>query len=369
MTQRVAVAALGGLDEAPTLAAALPAASDTRLRHWRKGAAEQNFGDYLSEFLFTTVATHPRVEADVFHLVGSVIAPSFIETDLKSTVGGAQGWVAFWCCGARSAAPLPAPLLDRCLFFGVRGPRTREALGLPRDTVLGDPGLLLPLLHAPAISPVTVGKTLCMPHIFDQRPEAELLAMSGADIIVRPQIEGSEAALRDIVDQIASASFVLTASLHGAVIAAAYRTPFAFWDNGELDVPFKWEDFSASIEIDCAFARSVAEGAALYGERTSRQIRLPRLAPILAVCPYAPRPALLVRALAYDGNLPRQVAAEAAAALDQIAATADDAALARHAERYRAARASLGGALRRTSGLKLHAAKQRLSALVKGLKR
>ncbi|HSW22478.1 MAG TPA: polysaccharide pyruvyl transferase family protein, partial [Burkholderiaceae bacterium] len=222
---------------------------DARIRYFVKGEPRQNFGDYLPELLAKTFFLHPRVDADVYRVIGSVIEPEWIRRDLRRNVGIERGCVAFWGCGKRDDKPLDPHTRSLCRFFGTRGPLTRDALGLAHDTVLGDPGLLAPLMHHPTPAPDVEGRTVCIPHVQDQRSDAELLALSGADLVLRPLVRASEADLRRMLDRIASAQFVLSASLHGAIVACAYERRFAFWDNGHLDVEFKWRDFAASIGV------------------------------------------------------------------------------------------------------------------------
>lgn len=332
---------------------------DERIEYFIKGAAIQNFGDYLPEIFCQDLLTYPKIDADLFRLVGSVIDDRWVRQDLKRVNGYVTGLIAFWCCGSRSTTPLSADTLTHCRFFGVRGPLTRRVLGLPDDTVLGDPGLLAPLFHTPRADPTTSGKTICIPHVHDLRPRADILAMSGADLLIHPEIAGTEAALREILDQIASADFVLSASLHGAIIACAYGTPFAFWDNGHLDVPFKWDDFSGSIGLETRFARSLEEGRALHAEMI-KTMRLPPLAPILEVAPFAVRPAALLRALAHDG-------AGDAAALTIVADLLD-----RDAPRERATLHRLqsdSAANRRSRARLTSAAKGRLGVAARRLKK
>ena len=44
---------------------------DARIRYFVKGAPLQNFGDYLPELLAKTFFLHPRVDADVYRVIGS----------------------------------------------------------------------------------------------------------------------------------------------------------------------------------------------------------------------------------------------------------------------------------------------------------
>ena len=305
-----------------TLATSLPTGfrdHDERIRYFVKGAPVQNFGDYLPELLAKAFFLHPRVDADVYRLIGSVIESDWIRRDLRRSVGIERGVVAFWGCGKRDATPLPARTQSMCRFFGVRGPLTRDALGLPADTVLGDPGLLAPLMHTPAPAPDTAGRSICIPHFDDTKSDAELLAISGADRVLRPAVPADEASLRLILDRIAAARFVLTASLHGAIVACAYGRPFAFWDNGHIDVVFKWQDFAASIGVPCEFVRDLRAGESHFGQVLAPRMTVPALVPILDTCPFTVRPAALLRALQHDGRLADDASpAQAAAALDAL---------------------------------------------------
>ncbi len=290
---------------------------DSRITYSVIGAPTQNFGDYLPELLAKEFILHPRVEADIFRLIGSVIDNAWILRDLRHTIGLQSGHIVFWCCGMRTGEPLDPKVQAMCSFFGVRGPLTRNSLGMPPATAMGDPGLLAPLFHKPRVLPGYANRPVCIPHFYDPKPANELLKSSGADVVLRPEIPATEQALREILDKIANASFVLTGSLHGAIIACAYGRPFAFWDNGHVDIPFKWSDFASSVNIPCVFVRNVKEGWEAYRD-FAPQIRIPPLAPILEVCPFVVRPSALLRALCHDGRLRRDEARIAAQALDEL---------------------------------------------------
>ncbi|PDT50410.1 polysaccharide pyruvyl transferase family protein [Sinorhizobium fredii] len=272
---------------------------DARVTYFIRGAAQQNFGDYLPELIFKECLTYPKIDADAFRLVGSVIEDRWIRRDLRRVNGHVGGVIAYWCCGARRESSLSSKTLSHCRFFGVRGPLTRDLLNLPASTVLGDPGLLVPLLHRTSLHPHTKGKMVCMPHTHDRKSDDEMLRISGADVLIHPRVIATEAALRELMDKIASAGFLLTGSLHGAILACAFKRPFAFWDNGHVDIPFKWHDFAASINMPAIFVRNVAEGIEFY-DSVAKKISVPTLTEILDVCPFVVRPSLLLRAMAYD---------------------------------------------------------------------
>lgn len=276
---------------------------DPRINYFVKGAPTQNFGDYLATILAKEFMLHPRIEADIYRLVGSTIDTDWIMRDLRHTIGVHRGQIAFWCNGMRSNERLDPKVQAMCSFFGARGPLTRDLLNLPENTPLGDPGLLAPLFHTPSKLQKYENRSVCIPHIHDTKSDAELLRISDADLVLRPEIAATEQDLRRILDKIASASFVLTGALHAAIIACAYGRPFAFWDNGHVDIPFKWRDFASSVNIPCVFVKNVAEGRKTYRDSIAPRVRIPPLSPILEVCPFFIRPSALLRALCYDGKL------------------------------------------------------------------
>ncbi|MCP1538095.1 glycosyltransferase [Methylorubrum extorquens] len=281
----------------------MTSAKDRNIIYWRQNEVGtiQNFGDYLSEIIAQYIVAGPIAKATTYRIVGSCIANWLIKDDLAATDDREQASIAFWCCGVRDEVPLDPEVRNRCSFFGVRGPLSRDILELPSDTVLGDTGLLIPLIYNARRSKRTAGRTVCIPHINDTKSERHLQQLSMADEIVFPNISASEDETWSVIDDIASASFVLCGALHAAVISYAYRVPFAFWDNGHVDLPLKWRDFAASIGIPCVFVRSIEEGQRAYESMIAPNIRQLSLTPILATAPFKIRPDIINRAYVYDG--------------------------------------------------------------------
>lgn len=283
--------------------------SDYRISYWRKGLQTQNFGDTLSELFFQALARkgwfssqvpRARRDFDVIHLIGSVISDAHIERDLEHVRAAGLSTIAFWGCGKRDNRPLRSDLIPHCAFLGVRGPLTRDALGLPSDTPIGDPGLLVPLFHRSKRSEASAGRTICVPHFLDRLSDEELIARTGADLIVRPNIPPDDGSLTGMIDTIVSAKFVLAGALHAAIIACAFEVPFAYFDSGAIDVPFKWQDFSASINIPCNFATSIDEGWSIYERDIRPSYRRPNLVSLLECCPFRPSSDVVLRSRSID---------------------------------------------------------------------
>ena len=275
---------------------------EPHLLYWLKGDDQQNFGDYLSELLFDCAFAAAKEEVAGYRLIGSVIEDRIIFDDFREVSARDQEKIAYWCCGARSERPISSDAYHKCLFAGVRGPLTREVLGLPRHTTVGDTGLLTPLLHAPTTSLTTAGKTVCVPHFYDTKSDDELITLSLADAVLRPFIRNTTYDLLRILNDIASADFVLAGSLHAAIIACAYGVPFCFWDNGLVDLPFKWRDFASSVNFRPCFVETVPEGKRAYDVLIRPRLRLPPLFPILTVAPFFVKPQLLLAAAEADAR-------------------------------------------------------------------
>jgi len=274
---------------------------DHRIRYYTRNEPLKNFGDYLAEYIWRKALVTPLVQASSYYLVGSAIDEAIIRNTVAQADGGLhQPALAFWCCGARSDRPIPEDLLARCAFFGVRGPLTRSLLGLPLSTPTGDPGFLMPLLYTPSTNAERRldDHTLCIPHCSEAERAEELRQAAGADRVISAWVRSDEE-LHALIDAIVSADFVLTGSLHGAILACAYRRPFAFWDTGFVDIPFKWADFAASIGVEPGFASDMADGFDWYASRAQKIVR-PGVAPILACCPFGVRSSIVLAANSAD---------------------------------------------------------------------
>lgn len=263
----------------------------SKVRYWLEDHPEKigNFGDYLSRILLDKVLAYPVIEADVYHFVGSVIREDILRHSLLSVgIGDGSGRVALWGCGMRQSADVSPWLLDHCIFRGVRGPLSRDALRLPSDTVLGDPGLLLPLF-APREGFEIHGRSLCLLHHSDPIEAATARKRTGADLVRRATIPATPEGFQDLLACIAGARFVLAGALHGAIAAFAYGVPFAYLNIGYVDCPFKWRDFAASIGIPSVFAATMARAEQIYAELIEPHMVALPLDPILRAAPFSLR--------------------------------------------------------------------------------
>lgn len=254
--------------------------------YWREQALIGNLGDALTPLLLqglgydlvSQTATGARLHnpGRCLLVIGSLLAESNLAVLQSPTDVWGSGW---------RGVSLPAPVRDRLRIYAVRGPQTAAGLGLPATIPLGDPALLLPRLAPRPIA--HHGRSVVVPHLhrthcFAARVRCRL---TGCDEMVATQVFqrqgiGQLGWKRQVlvlsklwlyqrvclyttwgaVERIAGASFVLTGSLHGAILAQAYGVPWAAYDDGYIDVPSKWADWAAYLGIQLQFVTTLAAG-------------------------------------------------------------------------------------------------------------
>ena len=272
--------------------------------YWRKGDRSQNFGDFISEYLTSRLFFGYRPGVSSVHIIGSVVDDLFVPQPAEEAIQP----VLFWGCGIREPGGLSSDRMNSAQVVTVRGPLSASALELGVLAPYGDPAFLLPALYKPRKLGWLTGKSICVPHFHDTRDDRTILAMSGCDFVVRPNIENNERALTDVIDAIFSADFVLGSAMHACIVAAAYRRPFAFWGTGIVDVPFKWKDLSASLNIPCEFATNITDAVNYYKDVITPAIRLPNLIPSLLRSPLLVRASGLIEVLRWYWEEERDLA-------------------------------------------------------------
>lgn len=197
--------------------------------YWWDG--HPNFGDALTPWVlarYGVVAVHTRISSARAVGIGSLVDQ--LSDDFDGVI---------WGSGLLREADRQLP---SATALAVRGPLTRERLGLGDDVALGDPGLL-------------VGK-----HLRRGRPRWRLgivpHGMHHADPDLRAL--GRRAGVRTIdvrytpsvvMAQIARCEAVLTTSLHGLIVADALGIPAA-WTRREPLLwgdDFKFRDYEAVV--------------------------------------------------------------------------------------------------------------------------
>lgn len=262
-------------------------------RYWRENLDIQNFGDFLSQYLFEKIFFPSGMDAEEIRIIGSCI---------DDFVAGADGSkkIIFWGCGVRDESFDKKRLKDKAVYLAVRGYFSQSVLELDNDVAIGDPGLLIPLVYTPKYNESYANKSVLIPHFNDSRSDDELKIISKCDLILRPNIDNKLESVEKFIDCLYSSEFLLCGSLHAAIVAAAYKKKFAYWNSGCIDLPFKWMDFSSSIEIPCDFFENLSDASYFFKNNISGKIRYPLLSSLLLKAPYPVRSEIFLKSLAFD---------------------------------------------------------------------
>jgi len=205
---------------------------------------------------------------------------------------------------------LDASLLEKVQIHAVRGPLTHKRFNLGPQVPMGDPGLLVPWLCPTDLN--IHERTLIIPHFrrtynlsaqercnrtgcdqlmptqvrYEELPNAQRKVRSHLEMIYgRTLLSIDTPTLEEALSLIAGASFVLTGSLHGAILAQAYGVPWAAYYDGYVDTLPKWYDFAAYLGIDLDFVRTLNEGQKWW-DAYGRHGKIRDLRPLLAAFPH-----------------------------------------------------------------------------------
>jgi hypothetical protein len=211
---------------------------------WMLDGHVRNFGDALYEIFLDkkTIKTWQEDKNNMHFPIGSVIDNTVIQESLD------LGYKPiFYNCGWRGEE-LKEDLIKHCTFYGVRGPKTQKELARLGVNVSVS---LDPAYGIPAVVPegYANGLTLSIKHIKDPSEYSPNTAGNlGVDALFTPVVEDKQDIL-DLIEKISGARFVLAGAMHAAIIAHAYKVPFALLDTGFIDCPPKWEDWLLSVGV------------------------------------------------------------------------------------------------------------------------
>ena len=140
--------------------------------------------------------------------------------------------------------------------YAVRGPLSRKKLlaeGVNCPEIYGDPAMLLPLYYRPNRNKRYQYGIIS--HVSNQAI-IENLHLNGKPLNEHKNVQiihmGHYAHWHDIIDQICECEAILSSSLHGLIMAEAYRIPNVWLEFGRplIGGHFKFHDFFLSIHRD-----------------------------------------------------------------------------------------------------------------------
>lgn len=149
-----------------------------------------------------------------------------------------------WGCGCRHEG---TKCPNKAIYYLVRGNLTVDVLkscGIDVSNVLiGDPGLLMPLIYTPKVYK-NRKNIVVIPHYNDY----DEIYIKYKDIYTVLDVRTTNIEL--FIDNVASADFIISSSLHGLIFANAYGIPAVWFKHNYINSSdFKFYDYLSSIGI------------------------------------------------------------------------------------------------------------------------
>lgn len=179
---------------------------------------------------------------------------------IGSVLHFARDGETIWGTGANGKMPESAHRFSHLDVRAVRGPLTQAFLkkrGIACPAVFGDPGLLAPQFFPPALVADQIGthEFLVVPHLND--PD-EPYRRFGSTLCSPRQYPAA------FIRSLLRARRVVSASLHGIVLAEAYGIPAVLLDAGGTESRFKYDDYyQGTGRVAYPVAHSVDEALSL----------------------------------------------------------------------------------------------------------
>jgi succinoglycan biosynthesis protein ExoV len=230
-----------------------------------------NFGDDLNTWLWDEILPGWR-EVLPGHLlvgVGTLINDKLPRGVPKVVLGSGVGY----------GSGLPdAALMAECRFVALRGPRSARALGLPPELGIVDPAVLIADLPEFQNIPKS-GRPVFVPHhtSVHRVDWARLCDKAGVDYV------SPEGEARAVIRKLAAAPLVIAESMHAAILADAFGTPWVGVSVSHVFNGAKWLDWADSLGV-------VPRIQPLYPMIDALRARLP-VSPKALLSGRAPRPA------------------------------------------------------------------------------
>ena len=211
-----------------------------------RGRPFTNHGDELSALVLREVLGRPVRWAPLGH--GDVVAIGSAMVPYLSRNGRGR----IWGTGLHT----PDVIVDEASTFrdrvlAIRGPLARDALGLDPSTPIGDPGLIARILR-PGRPRARRSGTVLVTHFTShgrRTDRSAINALRSVGLRVLPPTLHPDEMLREI----GAAEHVVSAGMHGVILAHALRTPATLVSLGAVDpqpASFKYHDYHRSVGLE-----------------------------------------------------------------------------------------------------------------------
>lgn len=204
-----------------------------KLFNWT--SSHGNFGDDMNSFIWQHFLPGVFDDDDdaIFIGIGTIFSADVPKARCRVVMGSGTGY-----------GRLPADLGDGSWHvYAVRGPLTARAIGGDPKLAVADPAILLPLL--PEFAPTRRRGIAFVPHWTSAEGGIWQSACAQAGIeFIDPRNEA-----KSVIRRIAAAELVIAESMHGAIVADAFRVPWIAMVSGR-DTPLKWHDWALAMGLE-----------------------------------------------------------------------------------------------------------------------
>lgn len=246
---------------------------------------KNNFGDILTPYIVEHFCKHKKVKR----------IPSFLRPYKKhyfiigSILQKCNKNTYIWGAGLISSSSEPSS--PPKAIYAVRGPKTRQILlrkGIECPEVYGDPALLLPEIYQPKKTIEKRYKIGVIPHYVD-KTNNWLSQFENSEHVKVIDVQQKNP-LR-VIDDMLSCEKIASSSLHGIVVADAYRIP-SLWisfSNKVCGDGFKFLDYYESIGQGISRPLEIKENTAIDDIVASFKAYQPviDLEKLKAACPFS----------------------------------------------------------------------------------
>lgn len=207
-----------------------------------------NFGDDINESIWDALAPGLLDDAENvgFLGIGTVVGKPFDRIDRLHVFSSGAGY-----------DPLNFPS-DDVRVWCVRGPITARLLNIDPSYAVTDGALLAPLVWPASKS---TGQVVVIPHwqslLGYEAAWTEACSIAGFKLVNPMQC------VERVLEDISSASLVLTESLHGAILADAYGVEWKAWSCSSNFSLIKWTDWTASMDVPLSVSAVAAPRASI----------------------------------------------------------------------------------------------------------
>jgi hypothetical protein len=239
-----------------------------------------NFGDYITKYIFDKMDFEIG-QGNYFLGCGSILHQSvFQNATYKNFI--------VWGAGIGENSKINRHNISehgKFDIYSVRGPKTAKLLGIENDVPYGDLGLLMPCFYKPKYF---VDRVVYTPHWLNYhnirlRHRRSIYNLVDCDLVMSPLINAET--FEKCLDDISSAGFILTNSLHGSIIAHAYGRPWAPCRYEKEHVPnqFKWLDWFEYIGLpdEALYWNNNYKSSKLWHDKWSPKMKRPEIGPII----------------------------------------------------------------------------------------